>query len=92
MLHKARCGLRATAFIERSRPEPGEHARCLSGSATSSTGFAWVASVVLVIVGIMTFAALGGQITQSWAAFAKWAALAAGSVESLAGAVRHFWP
>jgi hypothetical protein len=37
-----------------------------------------VASVVLVIVGIMTFAAIGGQITQTWAVFAKWVLFAVG--------------
>jgi hypothetical protein len=37
-----------------------------------------VASVVLVIVGIMTFAAIGGQITQTWTIFAGWAVLAVG--------------
>ena len=36
-----------------------------------------VASVVLVIVGNMVFAALGGTITQTWTAFVNWALLAA---------------
>jgi TRAP-type C4-dicarboxylate transport system permease small subunit len=35
-----------------------------------------VASGVLVIVGIMTFAAIGGQITQTWTIFGGWALVA----------------
>ena len=36
-----------------------------------------VAAVVLVIVGIMTFAAIGGRITQTWTIFGGWALVAA---------------
>jgi hypothetical protein len=48
-----------------------------------------IASVVLVIVGIMVFAALGGPITQTWTAFAKWALLAA-AIYGVGWLVRFF--
>jgi hypothetical protein len=50
-----------------------------------------VAAVVLVIVGSMTFAAIGGQITQTWTIFGGWALVAAATYGVwLAGAVLHF--
>ena len=36
-----------------------------------------IAAVVPVILASMTFAGLGGQITLTWAVFAKWSLLAA---------------
>ena len=38
-----------------------------------------VTSVVLLIVGIMTLAAVGGPLTETWPIFAGWALAAAGT-------------
>jgi hypothetical protein len=48
-----------------------------------------IAAVVLVIVASMTFAALGGQITQAWAVLAKRVLLAA-AIYGLGRLVRTF--